>query len=258
MADARTPAGTRLSGSDRPAGSSPFSVVTKSGMRINLEDPQPSEVLRSDVIAGLSGTCRFAAQTEVFYSVAQHTIMVADLVQTWLGEGRHGIPEELFPAVFLAALHHDSHEAFMSDLPAPVKRMLPGYEELSERLDRAVHEALGLSLDLDGCGARTLIDRADMTSRCVEAEEIIPRASKFILEHAGRPEPEDLALARSLWRDPLLPPAARSLFIETEERIYGQLVDVSASYDREGDVPPVRPGIGVTGLPLLWFSQDPI
>lgn len=236
---------------------SPVEVITKSGRRLDLHDPRAVDVGRPDVIAGLTGTCRFAAQTEVFYSVAQHAIMVADLVECWLDPWQLELPEEARSAVLLAALHHDSHEAFMSDLPAPVKRLLPGYEDIARKLDRAVHEAVGLALDLERTGAGTLIDRGDMAARCVEAEAIIPRASEFILEHAGRPDPEDLELARSLWSDPLLPPAARDRFIEREESFHQELLNASVQASETAVGEGVLEGLGVVAMPLPWFSQDP-
>lgn len=80
----------------------------------------------------LSKICRFGAQATAVYSVAQHAVEVAARV-----------PEELR----LAALHHDSHEAYVGDLPTPLKLLIRSssdvYSQLYVRLDEAIGIASG-------------------------------------------------------------------------------------------------------------------
>ena len=86
---------------------------TASGVRLDLDDPRPDDITLSDVAAALSKTCRFGAQARSFYSVAQHAVLVADLVE----DAGH-------PELALAALHHDSHEAYACDLATPLKHRI--------------------------------------------------------------------------------------------------------------------------------------
>jgi hypothetical protein len=100
------------------------SIETYCGRYLDYLNPQPEDIELADIARGLAQTCRFAGQTTRFYSVAEHAVYVRDLVVThtpWFG---------------LAALHHDSHEAYLGDWPSPLKRVM-GEElaRLAHRLD---------------------------------------------------------------------------------------------------------------------------
>jgi hypothetical protein len=86
---------------------------TASGRKLDLDDPQPNQICLDDIASALSKVCRFGAQPQQFYSVAQHAVHVSRIVED---DGR--------PDLALAALHHDSHEAYVCDLPSPVKKKL--------------------------------------------------------------------------------------------------------------------------------------
>lgn len=91
---------------------------TASGALLDLVNPDPAVIRLEDIAAALSKVCRFGAQTTRFYSVAQHAVLVQRLV---VEAGR--------PDLSLAALHHDSHEAFVGDVTTPLKRMLGSHYE---------------------------------------------------------------------------------------------------------------------------------
>ena len=82
-----------------------YIIDTASGVRLDLDDPRPEDIQIEDVAGGLSKVCRFGAQPREYYSVAQHALLVRQLVV----EAGH-------PELALAALHHDSHEAYVCDL----------------------------------------------------------------------------------------------------------------------------------------------
>lgn len=99
---------------------------TASGRLIDLERPQAGDIALPDVARGLSNCCRFAGQLPQFYSVAQHSVLVASLVD---------------PPFKLQALLHDASEAYMGDLSRNLKHheLLNGYRVLEERLQNAIH-----------------------------------------------------------------------------------------------------------------------
>ena len=74
--------------------------------------PSPDEVRLEDIARGLAQTCRFGGQTPTFYSVAQHAVLCANLVHSATGD----------TGMALLALHHDSAEAYLGDIPRPIKR----------------------------------------------------------------------------------------------------------------------------------------
>lgn len=82
---------------------------TAHGMVFNLVAPQPDMINPKDIITGLSNYCRFGGQMPSFYSVAQHSVLVAILA-----------PEELRKA----ALLHDASEAYLGDVIKPLKVIL--------------------------------------------------------------------------------------------------------------------------------------
>lgn len=227
-------------------------IVTRSGAHLDLANPVPGSIVRGDIAAGLSGACRFAAQTEVFYSVAQHAVMVADLVEVFLGEG--GDPAAPRTARLIAALHHDSHEAFMSDIPAPLKKILPEYDRIAIGLDQAIFEAIGLGSGIRDGTFGELIDRADMVARCVEAEVIIPAAADLVLTNAGQVTEEDLSLGRELWRSPLVPAEARALFVEREDRYHEALVREADRFGGQTESAQLAALLNVSTIPLPWFA----
>jgi hypothetical protein len=92
-------------------------------------DPRPEEVHIEDIAAALSKLCRYGGHCRRFYSVGEYSVLVS-----------HVVPEDLA----LVGLLHDATEAFLVDLPRPVKRYLPGYVEAEDRLWRVIAERFGI------------------------------------------------------------------------------------------------------------------
>lgn len=104
-------------------------LQTHSGKMLSLENPQPDEIEEADILAGLSRTMRFSGQSTEPWSVLQHTVMMCLAAE-----------ELKFPAGFIKLLClHDAHEAFVCDVPRPVKLLLGDeYRQLCERIDEAI------------------------------------------------------------------------------------------------------------------------
>lgn len=107
-------------------------TATNTGQRIDLTNPSPDSILLTDIAYALSKICRFNGQLKRFYSVAQHSLHVAELV-----------PEHLK----LQALLHDASEAYICDVPTPFKRMLgSAYTDVENKLQRVIGEKFGVEL----------------------------------------------------------------------------------------------------------------
>jgi len=87
-----------------------------------------------DVAHGLATKCRWAGHTRTYYSVAEHSLRVATLVPEYSKAPLDG-------GTRLQALLHDAAEAYLGDVPAPLKRRLPRYGEIEERLLAVILEA---------------------------------------------------------------------------------------------------------------------
>jgi len=90
----------------------------------------PDQVDIIDIAHSLSMQCRFGGHARRFYSVAQHSVHVADLVNN--------------SDLSLAALLHDASEAYMVDLPKPIKELLPDYVKMENRVMSAIGEKFGI------------------------------------------------------------------------------------------------------------------
>jgi uncharacterized protein len=123
-----------------PSRSSPTEALTLSGVRIDLAAPDPDDIRVEDLAQALSQACRFGNQPSRFYSVAEHALFVAALV-----EAEH--PDR--PDLIEAALHHDDYKAYTGDL-LPAVRVLCGeaYTSLVARLKPAIAASIGFDVDL--------------------------------------------------------------------------------------------------------------
>jgi hypothetical protein len=78
-----------------------------------------------EVIArSLSKICRYAGACPLFYSVAEHSVMVAD--RLWALTRSHRAAR--------AGLLHDAVEILIGDIPAPTKRLFPEIDEYERRI----------------------------------------------------------------------------------------------------------------------------
>lgn len=107
-------------------------ILTQSGMRFWPLDPRADEVHIQDIAHALSRLCRFAGHVvPAIYSVAQHSVLVSHACH---------------PDDALWGLLHDATEAYLVDVPSPVKRApaLAAYRAAERRLELVVAEAFGL------------------------------------------------------------------------------------------------------------------
>ncbi len=109
-------------------------VETYTGGRFYPFDPRPAEVSLEDIAAGLAHTCRFGGHCRTFYSVALHSVYVSRDLER-VGQG---------PPVQLYGLLHDAGEAYVGDVPRPVKTRFEGFAVAERRIREAVWTAFDL------------------------------------------------------------------------------------------------------------------
>lgn len=110
-------------------------IITYTGRIINPLRPDPEQINLLDICHSLSNICRFSGQVKVFYSVADHTCRVHDLVSE---ENK------------LYALLHDASECFLADLATPVKssKEMKSFRKAEERLMRAICDKFDISYEM--------------------------------------------------------------------------------------------------------------
>lgn len=95
-------------------------MLTSTGKRFDFAAPSLDQIDIKDIAMGLSRECRYAGQCSTFYSVAQHSVLASHLVTHEFA---------------LEALLHDAAEAYVRDIPAPLKGLLPDYARVERRVD---------------------------------------------------------------------------------------------------------------------------
>jgi hypothetical protein len=142
-------------------------MVTNTGADVDLRSPVPSTISAHDIGNALAKINRFNGHTSRPYSVAEHSLLVLQLLQR-----EYGITS---PAAQLAALLHDAHEAYTGDLSTPCKRAV-GYQwtDFEDRWERLVLNRFGVFK-----AAReyaSLIKSCDLMALACERTALLPPA----------------------------------------------------------------------------------
>lgn len=111
----------------------PDCIRTYSGIYVNVFEPTPEMIRIIDIAHALANQCRFGGHLPEFYSVAEHSVYCANLVSH-----QHK----------LAALLHDASEAYLLDIPRPIKKRLSNYAEIEDKLMRVIAKKFGFDYPL--------------------------------------------------------------------------------------------------------------
>lgn len=99
-------------------------MQTYTGRQFWPLDPHVDDIDIVDIAHALAQQCRYGGHSRRFYSIAEHSIIVSHFCTTL--EAKR------------AALLHDASEAYLVDIPRPVKKYLSNYKELEAALCRAI------------------------------------------------------------------------------------------------------------------------
>ncbi len=111
-------------------------IVTFTGVKWFVTDPQMRDVRIEDIAHALSMACRFGGHTKNFYSVAEHSVRCAIMM-------RDELPDNF--ELQLHTLLHDASEAYIGDVVRPLKHSMPDYCLLEKRTMKAIRKALRLN-----------------------------------------------------------------------------------------------------------------
>ena len=94
-------------------------MMTYSGRPFYPYDLRHEDFHIEDIAHALSMLCRYGGHCRHFYSVAEHSVHVSYLVP---------------PEHALTGLMHDATEAYLVDMPRPIKAGFPQYKEMEAKL----------------------------------------------------------------------------------------------------------------------------
>lgn len=129
-------------------------VQTHTGVRFNVVKPTQDMVKTEDICHALSHVNRFSGHTRRPYSVAEHSLLVYRLVDTG--------------PLQLEALLHDATEAYLGDVPTPVKNLCPCYLDLEYEVRKAIADAYALQDEPPDA-----VHIADMQALLIEKEALM-------------------------------------------------------------------------------------
>jgi len=109
----------------------PDHIRTFTGIYINPFTPDSDKICIEDIAHALSQIPRFGGHLPGFYSVAQHSIEVSYQVKDKL-----------------TGLLHDASEAYLYDIPKPLKFRMPEYIKAEKRLMALISDKFGFKFPL--------------------------------------------------------------------------------------------------------------
>jgi hypothetical protein len=190
-------------------------VETFTGRYVDTKFPKPDMLCLEDIAHALSNTCRYGGHCQEFYSVAEHAVLVSKRLE------RQGASL----AYQLGGLHHDDAEAYLGDIPRPMKKLLGrAYEILTERFDKAIVKALELPFSHQFLHD-PVIKSADNWLLFVEAKHLLPskginwagsQLDDWGVRQDGLPS---RIVTPDYWTGPLPPKEAKALYLNRHKEI---------------------------------------
>lgn len=185
-------------------------IETSTGLFIDTFEPRPECVRLEDIAHALANTCRYGGHSARFYSVAEHAVLASKYAEF---KGWDTYVQQM-------VLHHDDAEAYLGDIPRPLKPLLgPAYKRLTGKFDEAIGLALGLPHGVEMLHGPE-VREADNWSLMAEANELLPSKGKGWGGQAVNwelnletNESDDVLDLKTFWPFGLRPHAAKALFL---------------------------------------------
>lgn len=138
-------------------------IQTFTGIAFPLLRPTVDHIDPDDIAHALARQCRFGGHCITFYSVAQHSLLIAN----WLAK------EGFDRRAQLHGLLHDAAEAYVVDIPKPLKPLIPQHAVIEDQVLKVIQEAFGLP-PMGHAGLPECVKRADAAILHDERKRLMP------------------------------------------------------------------------------------
>lgn len=162
-------------------------IQTYSGVRFTPTNPRVDAIVIQDIAHSLSMQCRFTGHVSEFYSVAQHSVLVSYICDS--KDAKWG-------------LMHDASEAYLIDVPMPLKRSgkFQSYLDFEKTMQKAICKRFYLPEE-----EPESVKLADKVLLATEARDLMsPLREDWVVPWKALP----------FKIDPLPPKEAKALFME--------------------------------------------
>ena len=134
-------------------------IQTGEGKQLRIPEWNHDAISLGETATVLSRICRFGGRTRVFYSVAEHSLRVAQCVADLGGT----LQEQFY------ALNHEGNEALLGfDPPSPMLKLLPDLRELKRKAHESYMRRYGLPVEMPA-----IVKRADLILLATEKRDLM-------------------------------------------------------------------------------------
>jgi len=137
-------------------------IQTFTGKSFYPLEPRAEDICIEDIAHALSNICRYTGHCKFFYSVAQHSVLVADILKT------QGYSKE----TQFHGLMHDGTEAYLCDIAKPVKNEIPHYVEHEKKLETLIFDVFKINYDCWDAAVEA-VHRADQIALATEIKYLM-------------------------------------------------------------------------------------
>lgn len=170
-------------------------IFTHSKGKFNFKNPElyfkdlPHSTFAKEIAYALSNICRYGGHCDRFYSVLHHTLLgyqtLVDMRVPITARIKEDLKvtteqsERVFHYAVVLWLLHDASEAYLCDIPSPLKALLPEYSSLEELVESAINDTYFSTRAGSTCCsddlhyAKNLAHIMDMAMLCAEKKLLV-------------------------------------------------------------------------------------
>ena len=167
-------------------------IITFTGKHFHYKSPRVEDIDPMDIAISLSRECRYAGHSISFYSVAQHSVLVSEKMESsfFYSGGpdiyfypnpsqvahipvEEGMVDRTLAAIGMLGLLHDASEAYMRDLPSPLKSLLSEYKAIEAEVSCVIFDKWDLNTLRSRSHVDAMIHKTDKRVFATEVRDLI-------------------------------------------------------------------------------------